>query len=56
MSAWSKLPPGALEAHLRDARSKLKPGTKAEMHDVDCPLQVGEPCNCEPIVIEAEGS
>lgn len=55
-NAWSKLPPAALEAHLRDARSKLKPGDTAEMHEVDCPLQVGEACNCEPIIIEAESS
>ena len=54
MSNWLKLPPGALEAAVRDARAGMKPGDTAELHDVGCATQVGEACDCEPILITSE--
>lgn len=55
MSVWSKLPPAALEAHLRQVKAGLKQGESALLHDIGCASQVGEACDCEPIVIVAEG-
>jgi hypothetical protein len=54
VSNWLKLPPGALEAAVRDARRGMNPGDTAQLHDVGCASQVGEKCNCEPILITAE--
>lgn len=51
--SWSKLSPEALAALIRHNRDKIRPGETIVTHDVACPLQVGEACNCEPIVVTA---
>jgi hypothetical protein len=55
VSAASRFPPEMLEAMIRADRAKLKPGESIVVHDVACPVQVGEACNCEPLVVHAEG-